>query len=153
MANFYRAKLEGVRLKVKQETKAASTYRFFEIKFFGAPWRKVFIGHCYSLGFEDSEKLKADYLCRCGHCGCQCFAGSLRGRSMYCSRKCSRAAHKALQPKPKPKRKSIRCEHCGHWFLPARSTAKFCSARCRVAANRAKSAKTKTTKKRRVRAK
>jgi hypothetical protein len=45
------------------------------------------------------------------------------------------------------------CEQCGEKFRAKRSDAKYCSPRYRVAAKRAKSAKTKTTKKRRVRAK
>ena len=162
MANCYRTQLEDVRLEVKQETKTykprlnqprTNTYRYFEVKFVGGPWQKVYTGPRYELGDKDSKRIKADFLGKCEHCGCQCLVSSFSGPSPYCSKSCSRAAHRALRPKPKVDHKNIRCGHCGHWFMPTRSTAKFCSAKCRVAANRTKAAKKKTTKKRRVRAK
>ena len=36
----------------------------------------------------------------------------------------------------KVEHKKKRCEHCGHWFQPKRSTARFCKDTCRVYFNK-----------------
>jgi len=88
--------------------------------------------------------------CFCRHCGRAFYKaykgpGQNGGVMLYCSDKCTAAAHSAAMA-PIVKARSIgrakaragrKCETCGKAIKAQRSTMRFCSVRCRVASHRA----------------
>jgi hypothetical protein len=125
----------------------AKGYRYFEVRPKRGKWEEVILGKRFSFETEEFVQLKpADKIGACKQCGAKYLS-----EAPFCSGACYQADYRDRHPKAKTG--PIHCDHCGEDFQPVRSTARFCSVNCRVAANRAKSAKTKSTKKKRVRAK